>query len=65
MTLLQQTQMETKSSTLLTVDEHGAESDWGTLEVAMPVNQPHSQPSSQQSLIPLFFQILQRLMNTR
>jgi len=42
-------------------DSYGAESDWGTLAVTMPVNQPNSQ----QSTIPLFFQLLQRIQNTR
>ena len=37
------------------------ESGWGYLEVIMPVNQQISQQSSN----PLFFQILQRLMNIR
>jgi len=46
-------------------DIYGYESEWSdSLSVSMPVNQPSSQPSSQQST-PLFFQILQRLMNTR
>ena len=43
-------------------DVHGAVGDWGTPGIIMiPVNQP----SSQQSSNPLFFQILQRLMNIR
>jgi len=48
-------------------DIYGAESDWATLPVTMPVNQQNSQsqPSSQQSPNSLFFQILQRLMNIR
>lgn len=51
----------------MAIDFLNAESDWATLEVTMPVNQPQSsqsQPSSQQSN-PLFFQILQRLLNIR
>jgi len=39
----------------------GMMSDWTELSVTMPV----SYQISQQSTIPLFFQILQRLMNTR
>ena len=44
-----------------------AESGWGTHAVILPINQQssQSQSSSQQSIIPLFFQILQRLMNSR
>ena len=42
------------------VDEYDGESDWGTLEVTMPVNRQ----SSQQSLTPLFFQVVQRILNT-
>ena len=42
-------------------DAAGLESDWGTLEVTMPVNYQISQQSSN----PLFFQILGRLLNTR
>jgi hypothetical protein len=41
-------------------DIYGAESDWGTLKVRVPVNQQNSQQSSNS----LFFQILQRLLNT-
>jgi len=37
------------------------ESEWGTLDVTMPVNYQRSQQSS----TPLFFQILQRLLTTR
>jgi len=47
------------------ITTYGYESGWGTLEVRMPLSQPGSQQSSQLSTIPLFFQILQRLMNTR
>jgi len=53
-------------------DVYGAESDWGTLKVTMPKNHQNSQSnhnkqqsSNQLSSNPLFFQILQRLMNTR
>jgi len=42
-------------------DIYDAESDWGTLEVTMPVNYN----LNQQSTNPLFFQILQRLLNIR
>jgi len=42
-------------------DIYDAESDWGYLEVEMPVNYQISQQSSN----PLFFQILQILINTR
>jgi len=53
-------------------DTYGAESEWGTLIVTMPKNQQNSQSnhnkqqsSNQLSSNPLFFQILQRLMNIR
>jgi len=46
------------------MDISNYESDWGTLEVTMPVNQ-NIQINSQQSSTPLFFQILQRLLNIR
>jgi nitrous oxidase accessory protein len=42
-------------------DIYGAESDWETLKVTMPKNQQNSQ----QFLNSLFFQIVQRLLNTR
>jgi len=46
-------------------DPYGAESEWGTLEVTMPVNQQNSQShsSSQQSIRSLLFQILQQLLS--
>lgn len=46
-------------------DIYNQESDWGYLKVTMPVNQQSSQQTSQQSSIPLFFQILQRMLNIR
>ena len=54
-------------------DTDGLRGAIGTLAVTMPKNHPssnqqssqNSQPSSQQSTVPFFFQILQRLMNTR
>jgi len=45
-------------------DTDGHWGPYGELKVTMPVNQ-NIQINSQQSSIPLFFQILQRLMNTR
>lgn len=42
-------------------DDYGAESDWGTLSVTMPF----SYNMNQQSSTPLFFRILQRLINTK
>jgi len=42
-------------------DIYDAESDWGTLEVEMPVNYN----LNQQSTNLLFFQILQRILNIR
>jgi len=51
------------------VDEHDAESDWGTLEVTMPVNQQSGQNSSQNSsqnsqptLRGIFFNLLERVV---
>jgi len=48
-------------------DTYGAEGPWGTLSVTMPKNKPYfySQPSNQQFLNSLFFQLLQRIQNTR
>jgi len=49
-------------------DPYGDESEWGELEGTMPKNQQNSQnnqQSSQQSTRLLFFQILQKLLNTR
>lgn len=54
-------------------DIYGAVGPWGYLEVTMPKNKPDIQNSqqqsqssnSQQSSNPLFFQIVQRLVNTR
>jgi len=53
-------------------DPYDYESGWGYLEVTMPVNQqssrsnpvPSQKHSGQQSTFPLFFQILQRILNT-
>jgi outer membrane protein assembly factor BamB len=51
------------------IDNYGGESDWGTLSVTMPLDlkiiKSNSQQISQQSSNPLFFQIVQRLLNTR
>jgi len=41
------------------------ESEWGYLEVTMPVNYQSSQQDSQQSVNPIFLQVLQRLLNIR
>ena len=45
-------------------DIYGAESSWGTLKVRVLINKQNSQ-SSQHSSNPLFFRILERLLNTR